>query len=275
MDNSKQVETVKKVLELEKYVENMRYKHSQLNSERYLSEPNPPVCETITRIYPKIEPQVRFDWVKAIVPTLFFWPWILIYYFKFYKKEQKEDIKRIRNSAEYKAQCAKLDEEFDRQQEIANQKYKTEKNIYETETLPKYRREFQAWTDQHSQKIQQTESKLRDGQKTLDLIYETTKIVPIQYRKIEILQYIYNLISTSDYDVKQAIDVYDRNEQRRLDTARLREQQQANALADEQNDLLYEQNKIADKARKDANKAAVIGTIQRHNTNKVLKSFKK
>lgn len=275
MDNFKQVEELKQVLELEKSVEKVWHKLNKLKAERYLPEPTPPVHEKITRTYPKIEPQVQFDWVKAIVPTLFFWPWIFIYYFKFYKKEQKEDVEKIRNSTEYKEQCAKLDEEFDKQQKIANDKYETEMEVYETETLAKYQKEFEAWTKQHNQMIQQTECELRVREIELDSIYETTKIVPVQYRKMEILQYIYDLISTSDYSVKQAIDVYDRNEQRKIDEARLREQQQANILADEQNDLLYEQNKIAEKARKDANKAAVVGTIQRHNANKTLKSFKK
>ena len=50
-------------------------------------------------------------------------------------------------------------------------------------------------------------------------------------------------------------------------------QQQANALAMEQNDLLDRQNSIAEKARRDANIAAAVGAVQRHNTNKAIKKW--
>lgn len=57
-----------------------------------------------------------------------------------------------------------------------------------------------------------------------------------------------------------------------LEEMRLQEQQQqANALAMEQNDLLDRQNSIAEKARRDANIAAAVGAAQRHNTNKTIK----
>ena len=46
------------------------------------------------------------------------------------------------------------------------------------------------------------------------------------------------MISTSDYDVRQAIEYFDKSQQRALEEMRLQEQQQANALAMEQNDLL-------------------------------------
>lgn len=275
MENTNQVETIKQVLDNEILLANTQRKLSLLLTEKFSSAPNPPVCKTITRTYPAIEPQVPFNWPLAIIPSLVFWPWILIYYFKFYKNDQKEDIERICNSEEYKAQCAKLDAEFDKQQEAANQKYEAEKKTYETETLPAYQKAFDEWTSQHNEKIEQVKKDLENVQANLSRIYEETKIIPMQYRKIEILQYIYDLISTSDYDVKQAIDIYDRNEQRKLDEAKLYEQQQANMLADEQNNLVYEQNKIADKARREANAASVVGAIQRHNTNKTLKKFTK
>lgn len=47
---------------------------------------------------------------------------------------------------------------------------------------------------------------------------------------------------------------------------RLQEQQQANALLDRQ-------NSIAEKARRDANIAAAVGAVQRHNINKTIKKW--
>lgn len=117
------------------------------------------------------------------------------------------------------------------------------------------------------------EQELAKLKQELSALYEQTHIVPTQYRDAYALQYIYDMISTSDYDVRQTIDSFDKNEQRRLDIMRLQEQQQANALAMEQNDLLDRQNTIAAKARRDANIAAVVGTVQRHNTNKTIKKW--
>ena len=116
--------------------------------------------------------------------------------------------------------------------------------------------------------------------KKLASIYDTTRIVPLQYRTIEALQYIYDMISTSDYDVTYAINSYDTHRQRMLDAermrieeARLQEQQLANDLADEQAQLMYEQNLIAERARKDARIASTVSAVQHHNTNKILKDM--
>ena len=292
MDNSKQVEILKEVLELERQVANLKSKLLSLKSEKFTQPPKEPTCEKIIRTYPKIKSQIKFNWIKACLPiivtfvlsfepmlfALLFFPallWIPIYYFVFHRKYQKEDKEKIKNSDEYKAQCAKLDEEFDKQQNEANERYKKEKEIYDTKTLPEYQEKLKEWEAEHDQKVKETKIELMNAHKKLTAIYEETKIVPMQYREIEKLQYIYDLISTSDYDIKQAIDVYDRNEQRRLDEARLYEQQYANQIADEQNDLLNEQNRISERARKDANRAAIVGAVQRHNTNKALKNLRK
>ena len=68
-------------------------------------------------------------------------------------------------------------------------------------------------------------------------------------------------------------EYFDKSQQRALEEMRLQEQQQVNALAMEQNDLLDRQNSIAEKARRDANIAAAVGAVQRHNTNKTIKKW--
>lgn len=78
------------------------------------------------------------------------------------------------------------------------------------------------------------------------------------------------MISTSDYSVREAIESYEKAQQRNLDIARLQEQRFANELADEQNDLLNLQNNISEKTRRDAKKASAVSAVQRHNTNKTL-----
>ena len=223
MDNSKQVETVKQVLDLEVYVSNTSQRLSALKSEQFGLAPKAPVKTTIKRSYPKIESQRKVNWAIAIILSLFFVPLGFIYYFSV-KKAKERDVERIRNSAEYKARCAKLNAEYDRQQAAADRKYQAEKAAYDSRLLPEYKAALNAWNVAQKQKISQTERDLANAQNQLSEIYRTTKVVPLQYRNINALKYIYSMISTSDYDVKQAIDHYDRYKQRKLDEAKIREQ---------------------------------------------------
>ena len=113
-------------------------------------------------------------------------------------------------------------------------------------------------------------------------IYDNLNAIPVHYRKTEIIRYIYHAVSTSDYTIKEAIDLYDRNEQRKIDEARLREQQiynqlqeEANAYADEMNDLQREANETAAKARRDMNIANAANIYQNHKRNKMLDRMNK
>lgn len=260
MSNSQQVDAVKRALELEICIDNITEKLAK-------PAPEPPTRNVVKRVYPKIVPQTKFNWLVALLPAipLLFATvvvgaivWICIYYFAIYKRKKDEEIRQIQNSAQYKEQCAVADREFDKMQEEADADYQIQKQEYVTKILPKYQEE-----------IKKARYDLKTAKAALDDLYTTTKIVPLQYREIPILQYIYDTISTSDFDVKYAIELYDKNEQRRLDEARLYEQQQANQLVAEQND-------IAGKMRRDQNIGNIVGAVQRHNTNKALNNmFKK
>lgn len=277
MNNQNQSEILKDVLELEIYLDKTQRKYSKLYIMEYKAAPTSPVCPQISKPYPKIKSQIKFNWWIALLLSfpLTFLGGIPFYYFVIYQKQKKEDIEKIKNSEEYKRQCAEIDEEVKRLQETANEKYKKEMDIYKNEILPKYQKDLAEWTTKHNQEIQQMEQDIKNAQDKLSALYESTKIVPMQYRKIDILQYLYDIISTSNYDITYAIENYDKYQQKMLDEQRLREQQLSNQLADEQAQLLYEQNQISEKARKDANIASVVSTVQRHNTNKELKNLRK
>lgn len=275
MSNEAQVKTLKEVLDLEKYLVTAERTLFELKSETYAKPPVPPKCKTVQRTYPEIKSEVVFNKALAIIPSLFFLPWFAIYYFAMYKPEKKKDIERIRNSEEYKAECARLDAEFDAQQKEFEQQYATEKETYDTVTLPNYNKELDAWNKKHEADMATIKTDIKTATVRLNSIYENTKIVPMQYRTIDALQYIYNLVSTSDYDVTYAINNYDTCRQRELEQARLQEQQYANDLANEQASLLAEQNQIAEQARKDARFANAVNMVQQHNRNKALKDISK
>ena len=294
MEHEKQVQNVKKALELETHAEALR-KSLHAEQEKCFGKPapNPPTKKTAEFTPPPIRHGCKLNWLMMLLPaaidialsmitqsvlltmlifaTLFVWP--PVYYFVLYRKEKKEAIEKVRNSDEYQREYAAAKAEADNKQKLYDIEYAAAKDEFENVTMPKYQAEYAEWESEKKKKVKQIDEELSEVHKELTELYEQTRIVPIQYRSIYALQYIYDMISTSDYDVRQAIDSFDKNEQRRLDIMRLQEQQQANALAMEQNDLLDRQNTIAAKARRDANIAAVVGTVQRHNTNKTIKKW--
>lgn len=278
MGNEIQSKTLHEVLELEKHLISLNNQLARLESEVFPQPPSPPVKANIVRTYPEIKSNVKFNKALAIIPSLFFLPWIAIYYFVIYKKQKAEDIEAIRNSDAYKNECARLDASYAAQEVEATNQYELLKAEYDNVTIPNYNNERAAWNAKHDEDISNTQNDISLTENRLATVYSETKIVPVQYRNVEALDYIYSMVSTSDYDVAYAINSYDTHRQRMIDTERLRveeanlqEQQIANALAEENASLLEEQNRIAERARRDANRSAAVAAVQRHNTNKYLK----
>lgn len=286
MDKIKQVEDLKKALELEKLVSTKTDELETLNNERFRQAPTKPQKQTITPNYPEIKPKI-IESIKAIeqsklivivVCLLMLFPVGVFMLLKEFKNGRANAINMVKNSSEYKSQCANIDKEISKKQAEADLKYKNDLAEYENVLMPQYKTEFEIWKNKHTAEIAEVENILNKAKKELSLHYEETKIIPLQYRTIPALQYVYDMVATSDYDIKQAIDAYDKNEQRKLDMERLEEQRRlteqqktANELAAVNASLLQEQNEIAEKARRDANRAAVVGAIQRHNFNKKFK----
>lgn len=297
MDNTQQVETLKKALALEEKIIIASHNMKRIKQEKFYDMPPSPTRNIIQRKYPEIKSTVKFEWAKALLPVgaglillmipsmwiqvfgglvfMLSFAWLAFYYFAIHGKKKKENIEQIRNSAEYKSLCAVADEEFDKTQNEADAVYEKQSEEYAAVVLPKYENELQNWTIQHNEELSSVSNDLSSAQDALSKLYEETKIVPLQYRSFSQLKFIYDTISTSDYDIKAAIEMYDRTEQRKLDEERIRQQEHANILADEQNQLLYEQNEIRDQMRKDARNAAVVNAAQQHKTNKILKDLSK
>lgn len=174
------------------------------------------------------------------------------------------------------------------QQANLDSQYAKEKEHYDTVVLPQYKTEFSVWTKEHNKMIRTVSDKLESDYKAQSELYETSKIIPMQYRSIKALTYIYQLMSTSDYDIKEAIDMYDKEIQRQQEAARIEELRRANELVEEQNyrlhqqnqiaaeqnDLLAEQNDLEIEAQRNQRQADFVSAVQRHNTNKYLKNRK-
>ena len=78
----------------------------------------------------------------------------------------------------------------------------------------------------------------------LESLYESTHLIPPQYRNEAALSYIYSTLSGSQLSFADAVMLYENALQRSLEAQRIEEQQRTNALLDERNDLLDEQNEL-------------------------------
>ena len=189
MDRKIQIENIKKALELENNIKNSILKYTELDD-------NKPSCDE------RVEPETKIKYgttfvislitvivvaflvmMNLSVSVLIILASIGIFFYAVYRIKMKNEL----NSEEDKSRLDKKSED----------------------------------TDKYYSEMQQLEVKIKSMQKELAALYETEKPVPLQYRNRKALQYIYDIMSTSDYDLKQAIDSYDKLKARELEEERI------------------------------------------------------
>ena len=185
MDKIKQVEDLKKALELEKLVSTKTDELETLNNERFRQAPTKPQKQTINQNYPEIKPKI-IESIKAIEQTkliviivclLILFPIGLFMLFKEYKNGRTNAINMVKNSSEYKSQCANIDKETSKKQAEADLKYKNDLAEYENVLMPQYEKEFNDWKIKHNAEISEVENILNKATKELSIHYEDTKII--------------------------------------------------------------------------------------------------
>jgi len=276
--NEKQI--VLKLSELESELDRKKW-DMKLEEEKY--EENKPVQPTRQiaqkNPYPEIVSKVKYNYILGLIipiiifvsgliigPISIFPAWGLIIYSIVNKsKQKKKDIEIQRNSQEYIEKCKEIDKINVDNQSKLDAEY--------NQVLVKYNEEAEKYNNKWSIVRNEIEKDINKISDELTELYDSSKLIPKQYRDARILQEIYEIMDSANYSVKEAIETFDRNRQLELDAARLAAQHQANEVAMEQNDLLAERNSIAERARHEANIANIVGTIQRHNTNRTLKDI--
>lgn len=276
MDREKELEVVKTAYFLEDIIQTFEEDERQLREEKPLAPALPahPVEPKLEQQivpalpYPEIQPKTKFNWIIALVGMIF--PplgilWFAIYYFVLYKKAKEQEILAIQNSNEYKLQCADIDEQNRQRQaqmdkelhddylrqceaykeqckeyEIATQRHKEDVKHYETVIVP-------AW----SEELARLDSALNEARVALGEIY-SQNIIPATYRNHAALQYLAIFIGTSQYDLKYAIERFDTyvmqaQQREQIDVAKaqmklaeeqLEQQQNANWLREQSNNVL-------------------------------------
>lgn len=314
--NKETIAMIKQILEDEESLDKLREKEDYEKKQRFPKEkPLKPEREQVTRRYTPVFSQLKPDYIKwcrplivtglmfivamilSAIPPLAIFMALLIFADIFliggsviyiiycrvvtFPKEKKADEERIRNSREYKEECSKLNLEYDKKQEELDKKFKNRMDAFQKES-DAWDKDYHKWQKEKEKSISKIKEEISILESKRDRLYGDLNAIPVHYRKTEIIRYIYHAVSTSDYTIKEAIDLYDRNEQRKIDEARLREQQiynqlqeEANAYADEMNDLQREANETAAKARRDMNIANAANIYQNHKRNKMLDRMNK
>lgn len=309
--NEETIAMIKQILEDEESLDKLREKEDYEKKQRFPKEkPLKPEREQVTRRYTPVFSQLKPDYIKwcrplivtglmfivamilSAIPPLAIFMALLIFADIFliggsviyiiycravtFPKEKKADEERIRNSREYKEECSKLNLEYDKKQEELDKKFKNRMDAFQKES-DAWDKDYHKWQKEKEKSISKIEEEISILESKRDRLYDDLNAIPVHYRKTEIIRYIYHAVSTSDYTIKEAIGLYDRNEQRKIDEARLREQQiynqlqeEANAYADEMNELQHQANETAAKARRDMNIANAANIYQNHKRNKMI-----
>lgn len=279
--NYEQTKAVKKALELTIKLNDANKVLNEYVSECFDQVPKEPqYIEPQLIPYPAIDPP-KFNWAIALIPCIICPPWILIYWF-YHNYSTQSYIENTKNSPQYISQCNQIDFQNNQLKNNEYQKYLNDKQEYDETIYPKYKSELDNWTAEHEKRVSMQESVVNELSDMLSIHYRKSGIIPLQYREQDTLQYLYDMMSTSDYDIKEAINMFDKNTQRQIDIAKIQSQEESNnllyeqnTLAMEQNSLLNEQNRIADQARREAKLQAFVGAVQTHNTNKALNKMTK
>lgn len=278
MDNKEQVASVKKALDLSNLIIKYKEELEGFNSEAY----NKPVPVAPTKvickgIYPDAKAFINtktnwkifliveglfllaiiifnilsseliideeicgtiIEWLVAIALLIF----PIIYFIK-ERNRKNNEVKNVENSESYRQACAQAERERIQKQKVFDEEYRVKLEKYNNYTLPNYEKEKADCLDKFNAERKNTEFKLSNVTDVLNKHYEETNLIPMQYRDIPALEYIYSIVSTSDFTVKEAIVNYDRKNERLIQTESLYEQKKTNELLSQQNQLRAEQNK--------------------------------
>ncbi|MCI1998013.1 MAG: hypothetical protein LKJ49_05185 [Olsenella sp.] len=216
----------------------------------------------------------------------------------FLNDRRKKDGKRIEESKEFQDEIAELDRqynakqaEYDAQYEEAVKQYEQAKKDVQAQydadrkafskdlanyelMLSQCNEDKRKWGELRDLAVVALRKTIGDARDEPEALYDLSGLVPRQFRNLDALHAIYETISTSDFDVKAAITLYQQDRQRELDEQRrrieqrrLREMQAANEeaawQAARQHDLLEERNDIARRTRRDMDIANAAAMAQR------------
>lgn len=264
-------------------------------AEYSIPKPKPPesVHYSAER-YPALIPQysVPVWWILTsivliCIPVFGWCVWLFLWGVAYYPEKQRmkqKSLKDMQNSDSYRNICHQIDLRNNENREKAELQYRLLYAKYDKDQLQPWLKCFREWNAEHEQICAKALTEIQTYNRELKTLYDECKLFPTNYRNFDAICGVYEIMKTSNYTVREALEIYDRNKQMELTRQHIAAQQNTaqelayqNSALDAQNELLYmqaqladEANAIAEEARRDANRAAFVATVQRHNTNKAL-----
>lgn len=292
MTREEQLSTIKTLRDLTADLQWQQDTLAELEWSSY-DPPEKPILKTYTKpAYPEPESSIRFNWkifnyfwaISALIflgiCKLFDSPAFLLLhvaitigYIMKYREMKKADVERVRNSDEFKAKLKKIDDDYNSLVSAAKEKYEKDLAEWTNDLMPRYEINKVKYEEKKRVDIATCKAAITHDKREIARIYGETKIIPTAYRKLSILEYIEDFIASSNFDVDRAIENYDRDQQRAIDENRFQQEVYYNQLQEQMVDAQERANDIADRARRDANRAEFVAAVQRHNTNKHLKKM--
>lgn len=300
----KETEIVKDAMTLTVAIQIGEAELAKQKAKRFKAKPEAPQCEKLkvpqvtVQIPPEPTTDYRFaDFMKAnkkyilisiVLATCFIG---LIYSYYKYTGKKKEIVAQLKQGDEYQnavkaarekaeSEQQKINEDIARKQAEIDAKYTTDLEKYNTVIIPEYEREYEVWKIAQKSKIDMLKSKVEFNKATLDALYAETKLISVRYRELEILQWLYDELSSSDITFERAIDLY--NDATLQATMKHVGDKVANAIEnmhDAMNsgfhavyDAIDSGNEILAKTRRDQNLANTIDIVQRHKLNNMMKT---
>lgn len=292
MTREEQLSTIKTLRDL---TADLQWQQDTLDELEWSSydPPEKPVLKTYTKPeYPEPKSSMRFNWKAfnyfwAITALIFLGICklfdtsiflllhvsITIGYIMNYREMKKKDVEKVRNSAEFKAKLKQIDDDYESLVSAAKAKYEKDMDEWKNELMPRYEINKVKYEAKKREDIANCKAAITNDKREISSIYGETKILPTAYRTLPILEYIEEFMTSSNFDVDRAIENYDREQQRCIDEKRFQQEVYYNQLQEKMVDAQEKANSIADRARRDANRADFVAAVQRHNTNKHLKKI--
>lgn len=179
-------------------------------------------------IIPMIGALIRPLMIYMMIVATFFWiPPILIVYClvkgfserkKSWEAAREAAEKKLSKSKEYKRMRAEIQERNrQRRQELERrtaEKQKTAIEEYEMVLLPKYEKELAFYENdqlpQWEKERTEIQTAISETKTTLQEVYDQN-VIPAKYRNLDALTFISSFMGTSQYDLKFAIERYDKD----------------------------------------------------------------
>jgi len=177
-------------------------------------------------------------------------------------------INDVTNSPEYQRSCAEIDEQNRQRQAQLDKrlrdKYVHQNDEYQKATL-KYNDDLKQYNEvvipEWTMKITNANEALNSASISLKEVYKKN-IIPVQYQDIDALEHINNTMSSSSYDLKTAIEMYDRYEQRQAEERRHQEIREAEEQAYYEQQNYYSQQDYASSSQSSSSGGILSGLVQ-------------